>query len=32
MNKVNECLMIGDNVCGLNSEFFLHTDKNHIFF
>ena len=29
MNKTNDCLMIGSYVCGLNSELFLHTDKNH---
>ena len=27
----NDWLMIGSYVCGLNSELFLHTDKNHIF-
>ena len=32
MNKTNDCLMIGSYVCGLNSELFLHTDKNHSFF
>ena len=33
MNKMNECLlMIGSYVCGLNSELFLHTDKNHSFY
>ena len=29
MNKANEFLMIGSHNCGLNSELFLHTDKNH---
>ena len=29
INKANDCLMIGSYVCGLNSELFLHTDKNH---
>ena len=28
MNEANDCLMIGSYVCGLNSELFLHTDKN----
>ena len=32
MNKTNDCLMIGSYVCGLKSELFLHTDKNHFFF
>ena len=32
MNKMNDCLMIGSYVCGLNSELFLHTDKKHFFF
>ena len=32
MNKTNDCLMIGSYICGLNSELFLHTDKNHSFF
>ena len=32
MNKTNDCLIIGSYVCGLNSELFLHTDKNHSFF
>ena len=32
MNKTNDCLMIDSYVCGLNSELFLHTDKNHSFF
>ncbi len=31
MNKINHCLMIGNYICGLNSELFLHTDKNHSF-
>ena len=32
MNKTNDCLVIGSYICGLNSEFFLHTDKNRSFF
>ena len=32
MNKTNDCLMIGNYVCDLNSELFLHTDKNNSFF
>ena len=28
---MNDCLMIGSYVCGLNSELFLHTDINHSF-
>ena len=31
MNKTNDCLLIGSYVCHLNSELFLHTDKNHSF-
>ena len=31
MNKTNDCLLIGSYVCDLNSELFLHTDKNHSF-
>ena len=31
MSKMNDCLKIGSYVCGLNSELFLHTDKNHSF-
>ena len=27
----NDCLMIGSYICGLNSDLFLHTDKNHSF-
>ena len=30
MNKAIDCSMIGSYVCGLNSELFLHTDKNLI--
>ena len=32
MNKINNCLMIGSNVCGLNGELFLHTDINYMLF
>ena len=31
MNKVKDFLMIGSYVCGLNSEFFRHNDKNLFF-
>ena len=32
MNKASDCLMIGIYVCELNSELFLHTDKNQLLF
>ena len=32
MNRMNDCLIIGSYVCGLNSELLLHTDKNYSFF
>ena len=32
MNKLNDRLMIGSHICGLNNELFLHTDKSHNLF
>ena len=32
MSKADDCLMIGSYDCGLNSELFLHTYINQLFF